>query len=142
LGALRIIQVIYAHSIPATATRKAGISLTLYRRPILPTLPMKKLRVASPELITLGGPLHPKAAAKTVEAGDKGTRWRKFRSRINPVRLITALMKGISTSGFVMMKVEGMGTYQIQREGFVWEKRGLDRLFKTKEEPDVLSQLS
>ena len=139
----RIIQVIYAHSIPATATRKADISLTLHRRPILPILPAKKLRVASPDLITLEEPLGPRGMAKGPGAKrDKRSRWQKFWSRINPFKMTKAFVKGVSTGGFVLMKVEGGGLYRIQRDGWVWEDRGLDRLFGAKEALGVVKRLS
>ncbi|RPB04828.1 hypothetical protein L873DRAFT_1840296 [Choiromyces venosus 120613-1] len=129
----RLIQVIYAHPIPATATRPASISLTLHRRPILPTLPMKKLHVASPNMVSLGEPLHPtirSVAEPVVE--DTQTGWQKVWSKISPIKIFARAINGISTSGFVLLKVEGMGGYRIHRDGWVWERRGLDRIFKVR----------
>ncbi|CUS12238.1 unnamed protein product [Tuber aestivum] len=130
----RLIQAIYAHPIPATGTRPASISLTLHRRPILPTLPMKKLRVASPNMVTLEEPIHttirPVAAPGVAE--DECTGWQKVWSKINPAKVLARAVSGISTSVFVLVKVEGMGSYRIHRDGWVWERRGLDRIFKAR----------
>ncbi|KAG0138650.1 hypothetical protein HOY82DRAFT_462 [Tuber indicum] len=130
----RLIQVIYAHPIPATVTQPASVSLTLHRRPILPTLPVKKLHVASPNMVTLGEPIHPaiRPAAKPVVVEDRHTRWQKFWSKLSPAKVFARAVNGISTSGFVLVKVEGMGSYRIHKDGWVWERRGLDRIFKAR----------
>lgn len=104
---------------------------------------MKRLRVTSPDLITLDEPLGPRGIGKAQGAKrDERSRWQKFWSKINPLRVTKALVKGISTGGFVLMKVEGMGVYRIQRDGWVWENRGLDRLFGAKEALGVVRRLS
>ncbi|KAG0643917.1 hypothetical protein HOY80DRAFT_1019864 [Tuber brumale] len=130
----RLIQAIYAHPIPATVTRPAGVSLTLHRRPILPTLPVKKIHVASPNMVILGEPIHPavRPAAEPVVVEDRHTKWQKVWSKINPAKVFARAVNGISTSGFVLVKVEGMGSYRIHKDGWVWERRGLDRIFKAR----------
>lgn len=134
----RLIQVIHAHPIPATARTPARVSITLHRRPILPMLPMKKIKVASPDLITLGEPLQPvgslKAApAEEVKVEDTRSAATKVRHGVTgaPFKVFDFFRKALSTSGFVLLRVEGEGKFRVSKDGWVWEKRGLDMLFRT-----------
>lgn len=131
----RLVQIIHAHPIPGTARTPPSVSITLHKRPLFPTLPMRKIQVASPELITLGEPLQPihpaKAAAPPLE--DTRNAVMKVRHAITgaPFKTFDFFRKALSTGNFVPLNVDGVGRFRISKDGWVWERRGLDRLFKT-----------
>ena len=89
--------------------------------------------MASPGMVTLGEPISPaiRSMAGPV-AEDKRTGWQKVWGKISPAKIYASAVNGISTSGFVLMKVEGLGSYRIHKDGWVWERRGLDRIFKVR----------
>lgn len=131
---IRIIQIIHAHPIPGTARTAPRISITLHRRPILPTLPMKKIHVSSSDLISLEGPLQPvlRVSESQPEMEDKRSAVTKIRHGITgaPFKVFDFFRKALSTGGFALLRVEGMGSFRLSKDGWVWERRGLDRLFR------------
>lgn len=131
-GENRIIQVIHAHAIPGTARMPSSVSITLFRRPVLPLLPMKKIHVSSPGVISLGESLQPRLAAPTEsEIEDRRGAVTKVRHGITgaPFRVFDFFRRALSTEGFVVIKVDGVGRFRLSKDGQVWERRGLDRLF-------------
>ncbi|KAH8155589.1 uncharacterized protein LAJ45_00599 [Morchella importuna] len=133
----RLIQVIHAHPIPATTRSPASVSITLHRRPILPTLPMKKIEIASPDLISLGEPLQSIGVLKAAPAAETQVQdTRNMVTKIKhgvtgaPFKAFDFFRSALSTSGFVLLRAEGEGKFRLSKDGWVWEKRGLDLLFK------------
>lgn len=124
---------IHAHAIPSTARRPSSVSITLFRRPILPLLPMKKIHVSSPGLISLGESLQPRVEALTgSKTNDSRSVVTKMRQAITgmPLKVFAFARRALSTKGFVALKVEGVGRFRLSRDGQLWERRGLDRLFR------------
>lgn len=47
-----------------------------------------------------------------------------------PLKVFAFARRALSTKGFVALKVEGVGRFRLSRDGQLWERRGLDRLFR------------
>lgn len=94
---------------------------------------MKRIHVASPALISLGESLQPRLAAPT-EPGieDRRGAVTKVRHGITgaPFKVFDFFRRALSTEGYVAIKVDGVGRFRLSKDGQVWERRGLDRLFK------------
>lgn len=107
----------------------------LHKRPIVPGFPMVKITVANPKLITLDEPLQPlHEPVKPVKAEPAPTGLAKRIGRViveAPWRAFSAVKRTITTDGFVGLQVQNDGRYQIRSDGWIWEKRGLDSLFRT-----------
>jgi len=90
--------------------------------------------VASPSMVTLGEPFSPviRPVAGPVTTESERTGWQKVWDKIGLAKVFARAANGISTSGFILMKVEGIGSYRIHKDGWVWERRGLDRIFKVR----------
>lgn len=90
--------------------------------------------MASPSMVTLGEPISPaiRSVAEPAVTENGRTGWQKVWGKINPAEAFARAANGVSTSGFILMKVEGIGSYRIHKDGWVWERRGLDRIFKVR----------
>ncbi|KAI5801207.1 hypothetical protein EDC01DRAFT_647231 [Geopyxis carbonaria] len=134
----RIVQKIFAHPVPAVGNRPAGITLMLHRRPLVPLFPAKKIAVDNPHKLTLDAAFHgpntppPPApvAAVAEEAPKQNVVLRVFKSVVNaPFNAFMGARRMITTQDFVLlMHQDGVG-FQIHRDGWVWQRRGLDQLF-------------
>lgn len=94
---------------------------------------MKKIHVSSPGLISLGESLQPRLVVPPKpEAKDRKSTMTKVRQAITgvPFKVFAFARRALSTNGFVALKVEGVGRFRLSREGELWERRGLDRLFR------------
>jgi len=129
-GNYRLIRAIYTNPIRATVVQPPSILLTLHHCPILPTLPTKMFCVAYPNRVTLREPISPAARpfVPPVVVEDKSQGWQKFWSKISPAKIFARAASGISTSGFILMKVKGIGSNRIQKDAWVGERIGLDRM--------------
>ncbi|KAL7268872.1 hypothetical protein RUND412_008486 [Rhizina undulata] len=128
----RLIQMIRAHPIPAKRGKPPSVSITLFRRPILPLLPMKKIHIQSPKDILLDFPLQsvqPVGQRKAME-GPKST-GRKIVDAITSIPFMTfrGARNMLTTENFVPLRIDGGRAYGLDKDGWVWELRGLDRLF-------------
>lgn len=94
---------------------------------------MKKIHVSSPRLISLGESLQPRLVVPPrPETKDRRSAMTKVRQAITgvPFKVFAFARRALSTNGFVALKVEGVGRFRLSREGELWERRGLDRLFR------------
>lgn len=94
---------------------------------------MRKIHVSSPELISLGESLQPRIPTPPESGMEDGRGTvAKVRHGITgaPFRLFNFFRKALSTEGFVVLKVDDEGRFRLSKDGQVWERRGLDRLFK------------
>jgi len=128
----RIIQKIYATPIPPVGYRPASVSIVLHRRAILPLLPNKKIVVNNPKMIILDSPLRSSAADFVVPHGEAvkvglGRRMMRAASE-GPFRLFSVAKSAITTNNFISLGISNGESYMLHKDGWVWEKRGLERL--------------
>ncbi|KAI5857030.1 hypothetical protein BZA05DRAFT_387044 [Tricharina praecox] len=127
----RLLQKIYAHPV---AGAPGTVKFVLHRRPILPGLPDRKITVAHASDITLSRVLQPVVAAPTMAKKPQiGGVKRMGRMLLEaPFTFFHAAKNLVVNDEFVTVKVKGGGTYSLHQDGWVWERRGIDRLFGTK----------
>ena len=123
-GIYRIVQKIYA--VPGGEK----LSFVFHRRPLLPLLPERRIEVDSANKVMFDKPLEPRhdSARITLEAPNR------------PEGVLDAIAKKLpvarlifDTSKFNGLDVDGR-RLQIARDGWIWEKRGLDTLFASRSE--------
>ncbi|KAI5816514.1 hypothetical protein BZA77DRAFT_61112 [Pyronema omphalodes] len=107
----RIVEKIYY--IPA----KSGFDVLLYRRPALPMLPWKKIQVPA-KSVTLETEFHP--VVEVIKAEPHLSLMEKA---------LKYFQEGVATSNFKSIYVNGKKLH-LHKQGWVWERRGLDILFK------------
>ena len=123
----RIIQKIYA------VPRGGKLLFVFHRRPLLPLLlPERKIEVDDANKVMFDKPLEPRPgfARITLEAPSRRPEegvLDAIAKKLPVARLI------FDTSKFNGLDVGG-GRYQIAKDGWVWEKRGLDTLFASRSE--------
>jgi hypothetical protein len=131
-GGSRIIQKIYATPIPPVGYRPASVSIVLHRRAILPLLPNRKIFVDNPKMITLDGPLRSSAPDSVAPHGEAvkvglGRRMMRVVSE-GPFRLFSVAKSTVTTNSFIPLRISNGESYMLHKDGWVWEKKGLERL--------------
>ena len=122
----RIIQKIYA------VPKGDKLLFVFHRRPLLPLLPERRIEVDDANKVMFDKPLEPRHdfARITLEAPSRRPEegvLDAIAKKLPVARLI------FDTSKFNGLDVGG-GRYQIAKDGWVWEKRGLDTLFASRSE--------
>lgn len=128
-GGYRLLQKIYA--VPLSGG--GGLKFVLHRRPIIPFMPMRKITVARAEDITLSRAMQPLVAPVPPPAAPPqigGVKRLEGTLMEAPLKIFHLAKSLVANDEFVMVKVKGGGTYALYQDGWVWERRVIDRLFR------------
>lgn len=123
-----MLQKIYAvpTGVPGT------VKFVLHRRPLVPFFPERKIAVDKVEDITLSRAMQPLVLLAPPAQPSPGV-WHLGRNAVEaPFKIFHAARSFLAGDEFVTLNVKGVGAYSLHQDGWVWEKRGIDRLFKIK----------
>lgn len=131
-----IVQKITAIPFRPSPNRPPTIKIRLYKRNPVPFLPEKKILVDNVNLLTLMEPLQPIRGAGGPEITpmtklDPATR---FVARLIslPFKVFRVAKDTITTANFVSLKLENGMLLSLPKDAWVWERRGIDKLFQSR----------